>query len=107
MSLDFRYLTNGEKTLYCVTDSAARPVERTTYENIEDVPESIRHYAPKGEAVFVDPLDAQVLGFGDVFYPEYERRCCYESGRVEACVGQECNLLKGKKPEECEYWIDR
>lgn len=26
MSLDFRYLTNGEKTLYCVTDSAERPV---------------------------------------------------------------------------------
>ena len=26
MSLEFRYLTTGKKTLYCVTDSAARPV---------------------------------------------------------------------------------
>lgn len=105
MSLDFRYLTNGEKTLYCVTDSAARPVERTTYESIEDVPEGIRHYAPK-EPTLVTPDCAQVLGFGRELYPEYERRCCYESGRVDACVGQKCNILGEKKPEECEYWID-
>lgn len=106
MSLDFRYLTNGEKTLYCVTDSAARPVERSTYATIDEVPESIRHYAPKGDAIFVTPDAAQVLGFGDVFYPEYEQKCGYYGWRKDSCVGRECNILGDKKPQECEYWID-
>lgn len=106
MSLDFRYLTNGEKTLYCVTNSGVRPVQRDTYECIEDVPESIRYYAPEGKPVFVAPDVAQVLGFGEAFYPEYERRCVYETGMPEGCVGPECALLEGKKPKECAYWID-
>lgn len=105
MSLDFRYLTNGKKTLYCVVDSGVWPVEKNTYETIEEVPEGIRHIAPK-EPTFVTPDCAQSLGFGKELYPEYEKRCSYYSGRRFSCVGETCTVLGKKKPQECEYWND-
>lgn len=44
MSLDIRYITNGSKTIYRVIDGVTDSFN--VYKNCDDIPKSIRHYAP-------------------------------------------------------------
>lgn len=44
MSIDIRCLTNGSMTIYRVVDRAAGTFN--VYNTIEEMPKSIRHYAP-------------------------------------------------------------
>ena len=59
MSLDIRYLTNGEKNVYVVVDAAVRTVNY--YNSREEIPAQIRHYAPDGNPRFVGPDDARMF----------------------------------------------
>lgn len=108
MSLDIRYLTNGKKALYCVTNSFASPVSYEVYESIEDIPKEIRHYAPRGDPLFVGPDSAQLSGFGPIFYPEYEHRCLYKGVALIPCLGPGCAMLtpENPNPQNCKYWKD-
>lgn len=47
MSIRIGYLSNGKKALYCVRNTGVTPNTCATYEKLEDIPESIRHYAQK------------------------------------------------------------
>lgn len=104
MSLDIRYLSNGKKTLYCISNTGVKPTEYTTYEKLEDIPESIRHYAPAGMPEFVDPDIAQVLGFGPDLYPELEDKCGYNGYQFTACIGPGCHFVGEGALTGCQYW---
>ena len=69
MSLDIRYVTNGTKTFYRVIDSAAETFN--IYNTRDEIPSSIRHYAPKGEPKFVGPDLARIFGVCDILYPNF------------------------------------
>ena len=99
MSLDVRWLTNGEKTLYCVIDSWCDPPRKSTYETLEEVPKAIKHYAEKiKESKYVGPDTARILGFVDIFYPEWKDHCCLHpeelaAGRYDQkCIAEGCGL---------------
>mgnify|MGYP007054409146 CR=1 FL=1 len=98
MSFDIRYLTNGEKSLYCITDSYHVPPKRSTYETLDDVPEPIRHLAKKRELTFIGPDVAGILGWDDIFYPEWKdyvclHPCVLEHDRFnEKCIAESCGL---------------
>lgn len=47
MSIRIDYLSNGKKALYCVRNAGVTPSTYETYEKLEDIPKSIRHYAQK------------------------------------------------------------
>ena len=48
MSLDIRYVTNGKKTIYRVIDSSDDfGTAFNVYDTRDQIPENIRHYAPK------------------------------------------------------------
>ena len=49
MSINIRYLTNGKKSVYVVRNSGVSPVEINYFDNKDEIPNSIRHYAPDGE----------------------------------------------------------
>ena len=70
MSLDIRYITNGSKTIYRVIDGVTDSFN--VYKNRDDIPKSIRHYAPEGEPKFVGPDMAAILGVRDILYPNLE-----------------------------------
>ena len=105
MSIDIKYVSNGKKALYYVMNTGVTPNTYTTCEKLEDIPESIRHYAPKGDPKVIDPDTAQFLGLGPALYPEYENRCMYNGFRAMACVGPGCLLQFIDNPIYCPYWI--
>lgn len=92
MSLDIRYLTNGEKTAYRVRNSSVEPIDIKYYENREDIPKSIRHYAPEGEPKFIQPNMAYTLGasVGEYFYPNFPK--CGLPGKHcgTRCIAESC-----------------
>ena len=49
MSIDVRHVTNGVKSGYYVRNSGVTPMTVDFYSKKEEIPESIRHYAPDGE----------------------------------------------------------
>lgn len=105
MSLSIRYLSNGKRALYCVSSTGVTTIEKTTYESINDIPESIRHYAPKGEAELIPPDVAQYLGFGPDLFPELEKKCMYFGDPVQPCIGPGCNEVGEGSPIYCPYWV--
>lgn len=106
MSIRIDYLTNGKKALYCVRNAGVTPSTYETYEKLEDIPESIRHYAPKGEPEVTTPDIAQFLGFGPDLFPEYENKCMYNGLRSMACIGPGCRQIGDGNPTHCAYWIE-
>ena len=71
MSLNIRYLTNGEKTIYIAINSGVTPREYHVYKTKEEIPKSIRHYVPNGDPKFVGPDLAAILSVQDIFYPGF------------------------------------
>ena len=110
MSINIHYLSNGKKSYYCVTNAGVTPIERTVYENINDIPESIRHYAEGKSPKEVTPDVAQSLGFGEYLYPEMENRCSlYGNKKITPCLGTICGFIAfpDRKLETCPHWIKR
>lgn len=66
MSIRIDYLSNGKKALYCVRNAGVTPSTYETYEKLEDIPKSIRHYAPKGEPEQVCPCHVRSPAGEDV-----------------------------------------
>lgn len=108
MSINIHYLSNGKKSYYCVTNAGVTPIERTVYENIDDIPKSIRHYAEGKSPMEVAPDVAQILGFGEYLYPEMENRCSlFGNEKIVPCLGTRCAFigLKNRDLEACPHWI--
>lgn len=110
MSLDVRWLTNGEKTLYCITDSWCNPPRKYTYETLEEVPKAIKHYAEKiKEPTFVGPRTASLLGFDDIFYPKWKHHYCLHPEELNAgyydmkCLAENCELCDY---HECPFNVE-
>lgn len=91
MSLDIRYLTNGEKNVYVVVDAAAQTVNY--YNSREEIPAQIRHYAPDGNPRFVGPDDARMFLAMNALYPDLIHECC-SNPRYTAthCIFESCFL---------------
>ena len=106
MCIRIDYLTNGKKALYCVRNAGVTPIAYKAYEKLEDIPESIHHYVPKGGPYRVTPDIAQFLGFGPDLFPEYENKCMYNGLRPMACVGPGCQKNGDGNPTHCPYWIE-
>lgn len=104
MSIRIDYLSNGKKALYCVRNAGVTPSTYETYEKLEDIPKSIRHYAPKGEPEQVNPDIAQFLGFGPDLFPECENRCSFFGHPLRACIGPGCRWIGEGDPTKCQYW---
>ncbi len=105
MSIHLDYFSNGKKALYYVRNTGVVPNTCTTYEKLEDIPESIRHYAPKGDPKVIVPDVAQFLGLGPELFPEYENRCMWNGLRPMACIGPGCQQIGEGNPMDCPYWI--
>ena len=91
MSLDIRYLTNGTKNVYVVVDSASRPVSVSYYDTRDEIPVQIRHYAPEGKPMFVDPDEARLFFAMKVLYPELMCEYCGKPGYSGAvCIFESC-----------------
>ena len=106
MSIRIDYLTNGKKALYCVRNAGVTPIAYKAYEKLDDIPESIRHYVPKGGPDKVTPDIAQFLGFGPDLFPEYENKCMYNGLRPMSCIGPGCQKNGDGNPIHCPYWIE-
>lgn len=104
MSLDIRYLTNGEKIAYRVQNSGVSPITVDYYERKEDIPESIRHYAPDGEPKFVDIESAYALGAGKYFYPNY-LKCNMPGYEGRRCITKDCKYGE-QNYKDCKYLLN-
>lgn len=101
MSLNIRYLTNGEKTAYQVVNTGVKPIQIDYYLTREEIPESIRHLVPSGEPLFLYPDAARVLLAMDYFYPD--PIICNKKGYEGlSCIAEACKH-GGKDFRKCKY----
>lgn len=90
MSLDIRFLTNGEKEVFTVRDSSQSPPSFNIYEKREQIPKSIRHYADsKLKPTFCKPDSARVFGVLDLFYPDHGS-CRLGGAKNSKCLAESC-----------------
>ena len=87
MSVNIRLLTNGEKTVYTVRDSLNETF--TIYNTIDEIPESIRHYAKDVKLKFCEPDLARIFGVRDLFYPNFPD-CGHPNYLGKACIAESC-----------------
>lgn len=103
MSLNIRYLTNGEKTFYVVHNFGVTPPERHVYMTKDEIPKSIRHYAPDGEPKFVEPDLAAILCVRDIFYPNFPS-CGHPDCLGKRCIAESCKFAPGGDWTRCPYF---
>lgn len=100
MSLDIRHLTNGEKTIYTVRNSAVGSFD--IYNTIDEIPESIRHYAETTRLQFCEPDLARLFGVRDIFYPNFPD-CGHPEYLEKACIAESCKY-GDPTYKECPYF---
>lgn len=103
MSLNIRYLTNGEKTFYIEINSGVTPTEYHAYKTKEEIPKSIRHYAPDGDPKFVEPDLAAIFGVQDIFYPDFPS-CGHPDYLGKRCIAESCKFAVDGKWAKCPYF---
>jgi hypothetical protein len=112
MSLDVRHVNNGKKDIYAAIHTDTGIVD--IYENLEDMPVSIRRYAVyKNESKFYGPEMARVIGgkqLREALYPEFP--LCNLPGCVgNVCVAEACKCAIDGDYTKCEYfdkkWVER
>lgn len=103
MSLDIRYVTNGEKKFYRVIDSSAETFN--IYETLDQVPKNIRHYAESEKLKFCGPDLARIYGVLDILYPGFPN-CGLEEYTDRKCIAESCKYA-AEEPngwEKCPYF---
>ena len=102
MSINIRHATNGKKTVYAVLHTDECKVY--TYERKEDIPKSIRHYAPDGEPTYYGPDLARCMGIGEVLYPDFPK--CGMPGKYNGtnCVAECCKYAVDDDWTRCPYF---
>jgi hypothetical protein len=93
MSLNIRWLTNGEKTVFTIVNSLDNTF--TVVESIQEIHPSIRHYAEsvvreKGAPVFCEPDLARIFGVQELFYPDWPKRCSLNGYDGRICIAESC-----------------
>ena len=101
MSLDIRYVTNGKKTIYRIIDGVNDSFN--IYEKLEDVPESIRHYASKKEPTFVGPDLARLFGVRDILYPNFPD-CGNPEYSGKSCIAEACKYAIDEDYTKCQFF---
>lgn len=101
MSLDIRYVTNGEKSIYRVIDGVSETFR--IYNSRDEIPKNIRHYAPEGEPKFVQPDMASILGVKDILYPNFPN-CNHPDYLGQPCIAESCIYAKEKGYKNCPFF---
>jgi hypothetical protein len=117
MSLDIRYLTNGEYEIFTVRDSLQNPPSFNVYERREYIPKYVRHYADSLlKPQMCKPDLARCFGVLDLFYPNHGS-CSKPDAKNRNCVAESCAALDSSeyrrvglnKPvscwTECPYYL--
>lgn len=101
MSLNIRYLSNGEKEVFRVlhTDTG----EKEIYSKREEIPDSIRHYVPE-KVQIVEPDTARIFGVLDVLYPNHPK-CGMPEYDGKICIAESC-IHGGENGQykDCPYY---
>lgn len=107
MSLNIRWLTNGEKKVYAVTDSLKETFN--IYSEIEEIPAEIRHYAESiKEPTFCEPDLARCFGVQSIFYPDWPKPCGHPDYQGKTCIAETCRYGgHDKEWEKCPYFSRR
>lgn len=104
MSLRIDYLTNGTRNIYRVRNSGVDPVAIDIYEDRDDIPMSIRHYAPYDLPKFVGPDMARFYGILDELYPNFPT-CGHPDYFGDKCVAECCQFCVEEGDwETCPYF---
>lgn len=104
MSVDVRYITNGEKTGYYVRNAGVAPTTIDIYEKKEDVPESIRHYCPDGEPKFWGPDMARIMGCQKLLYPNFPKECGRPEYVGKNCIAESCKYAPDEDWTKCPHF---
>jgi hypothetical protein len=110
MSLNIRYITNGRKDAFVVFHSGVKPMTTEFYEQRDDIPESIRHYAPEGAPKYYGPDQCVITGRAEVgshdllnyFYPNHPN-CKMPEYAGKRCIAESCKHAPNETWPECEY----
>ena len=103
MSIDIRYLTNGKKSVYVVRNSGVSPVTVEYFYTKDDIPKSIRHYAPDGEPLFAEPDTARMFKALDILYPGFPK-CGHEKYLGRNCIAETCTYAPDGDWTKCPYF---
>ena len=109
MSIDIRHITNGVKSGYYVRNARVEPMPIDIYNQKEDIPKSIRHYAKDGEPVYWGPDMARIMGCQKLLYPDFPLECGYPEYTGQICIGESCIYAVDGDWEKCHYakkWTD-
>lgn len=104
MSVDVRYVTNGNKTGYYVRDSLSEPTTIKIYEKKEDIPENIRHYAKDGEPSYWGPDMARIMGCQNLLYPDFPKPCWHPDFSGKNCIAESCRYAENGDWTKCKYF---
>lgn len=105
MSLNVRWLTNGDKKVYTVLDSLNETFD--IYLKIDEIPTQIRHYAENIEKpMFCGPNLAQSFGVQTIFYPDWPKPCGHPDFKGKTCIAEMCTYGGPDDGwEKCPYFI--
>ena len=119
MSLNIRYLTNGQEYVFTVANNGVDPPIFEVFADIEQIDHRIRHYAYSAVdrgTQFCFPGLARIFGVLDIFYPNYPN-CIKEGFEDQGCIAEGCKHLEcerynkawlnyGEEAEEFERRLD-
>jgi hypothetical protein len=100
MSIDIRCLTNGSMTIYRVIDRSAGTFD--IYNSIEEIPKSIRHYAPTSPLT-CGPDVAGMFGVIDILYPNFPN-CGHPDYCGRPCIAEACMVRGERHWAECKHF---
>lgn len=103
MSVNVKHITNGKKEFYYVSDSLNDTIK--IYENKDDIPKHIRHYALDDEPRLWRPDMARIMGIRKQLYPEFPDNACSESSyKGTDCIAESCKYAPEGDWTKCPYF---
>ena len=107
MSLDIRYLTNGEKEIFVVINKGVSPIHVSVVDKRSEIDKRICRYAPN-EPQFCEPDFAFRFGVQETLYPSLAGRKCVRTDlkphNPDRCIFEGCRYNLGKKAGyKCSY----
>lgn len=106
MSIDIRHITNGVKSGYYVRNSGVSPMTVDFYSKKQEIPESIKHYAPDGEPKYWGPDMARIMGCQKLLYPDWPKPCGHPDCKGEECIAESCGYAVDGDWKKCPYFIN-
>lgn len=106
MSVDIRYVTNGAKVCYYVRNFLEEDEQHviTIYDKKEDIPESIRHYAPDGDPKYWGPDMSRIMGCQKLLYPDFPKPCGHPDYVGKSCIAESCVHAPNGDWTKCPYF---